>query len=32
MPYPENRETLDGLLIPVCRLKPFMEDLDYNQI
>ena len=31
MPYPENWATLDGLLIPVCRSKPFMEDLDYNQ-
>ena len=31
MPYPENRATLDGLLIPVCRSKLFMEDLDYNQ-
>ena len=31
MPYPENQATLDGLLIPVCRSKLFMEDLDYNQ-
>ena len=31
MPYPENRATLDGLLIPVCRSKLFMGDLDYNQ-
>ena len=31
MPYPENRATLDGLLIPVCKSKPFMDDLDNNQ-
>ena len=31
MPYPENRVTLDGLLIPVCKSKPFMDDLDNNQ-
>ena len=31
MPYPENRATLDGLLIPVYKSKPFMDDLDNNQ-
>ena len=31
MPYPENRATLDGLLIPMCKSKPFMDDLDNNQ-
>ena len=30
MPSPENRATLDGLLIPVCKSKPFMDDNQFQ--
>jgi len=32
MPYPKNQATLDILSIPICRSKPYIENLDYNQI